>query len=448
MPDTGEDDVLAASELRSSQRLLAAGIAAILVLTALSAALGVYAFNLAQSVSATSRALQREAFDARIRADQQNNRVRAQEIAIRRIYDEVALGGGASARPGAALDAVRIYLQRGHRTLAGERAIEAAAEGGAAGPAQQLVLGGAALLEWERSGEQIQPGAGPLPEPLAAAERAFNRARTDRALAPLAHNGIAWVRYLLASSPKSNFAQADCEAVFTSVTASAAGGAPGPQPLFWRAQCERKLGRTREALRDYRLALGDMSDGAARAPDEAELTRAMNAYHGMGTVLIALFDAEDDAEMRAALELAARACGPGAEGDTSPRMRLALACLDRAIALRGRLQQTENQISGSGENKGFAYLRDGDYASAFHNAAIVERTGLFAWNELVRALSAGRLRTPEAIAARQAALRNISFFQVAQFNVCELRALLSREMFAEAQKLIGEQHKGEAVACA
>jgi hypothetical protein len=450
MSDKAEDDLIAlvASEQRGFRRILFAGLAVLIALVAMSAALGVYYYNVAQEVSQTSRALQREAFDARIRADQQNNRVRAQEIAIRRIYDEVRVGAGAPApRPTAALDAVRVYLQRGQHALADERLIEATAQNGAvAGAAQQIVLGGAALLAWERSGEMIQAGAGPLPERLIAAETAFRQALADPALAPLAQNGVAWVRYLHASSVKSNYAQADCEAVFAAVAASAVGSTPGPQPLYWRAQCERKLGRTREALRDYALALADYSEGAALAQEE--ITLAMNAYHGTGTVLIALFDAPDDAEMRGALDLASRACGAGAEGEASPRMRLALACLDRAIALRERLRQTDNQISGSGENKGFAYLRDGDFTSAFHNAATVERTGLFAWNELVRALAAGRLDTPEAAAARRDALRNISFFRVGQFNVCELRALLSREMFAEAQKIISGQHKGETVACA
>ncbi len=453
MSDKAEDDLIAlvASEQRGFRRILFAGLAVLIVLVAMSAALGVYYFNASNALSETSDRLQREAFDTRIRMDQQNNRVAAQEGAIRRAYEDFRVANGATgagAQQVPALEAVRAYVQRGRHALADERLIEAAAEGPDGASATHWVfVGAAALLAWERGGEQIQRGATALPERLLTAEQAFAKALTDPALAPLAHNGIAWVRFINASSQRSNFAQRDCEAVLQAVTAGAAGGRPGPQPLYWQAQCERKLGRTREALRDYALALAESGDGAGASPDASEMTLAMNAYHGMGTVLVAAFAAPDDAEMRAAIDLATRACGRGVETTGTPRARLALACLDQAIRLRQRLRQTDNSVSGTAENKGFAYLRDGDFERAFANATAVERTGLFAWNELVRALSAAHIATPAAFRARREALRNVSFFRVSQFNVCELGVLLDPALFEEARGLIAGQHKGEKVAC-
>lgn len=446
MSDKAEDDLIAlvASEQRGFRRILFAGLAVLLLLVGMSAALGVYYWNAQQDVARTAQGLQRQAFLTRRDIDRQNNRIRVQENAIRRMSDELRAGSGAAAaRPEAALESARAFLSRGQRTIADERLLEATAQQPGNGPARAIISGAAVLMSWERNGDQISAGAKGLPTRLADAERSFQQATGDPQLGALAQNGVAWTRYLYASSLRSNYTEADCDLVFRAIEASAAGGQPGPQPLYWRAQCERKLGRTRDALRDYALAL-ERSGGAPA--NESELTLAMNAYHGMGTVLIALFDAPDE-EVRAAVDLAARACGQGANEQASPRMRLALACLDKAIELRGRLRQTDNQISGSGENKGFAYLRDGNFEGAFYNADKVEETGLFAWNELVRALSAGRLRTDVAREARAEALQNIGFFQVSEFNVCELRALLGKALFEEATDIISRQHKGKPVAC-
>jgi tetratricopeptide (TPR) repeat protein len=236
--------------------------------------------------------------------------------------------------------------------------------------------------------------------------------------------------------------------VFRAVEASATGGEPGPQPLYWRAQCERKLGRTRDALRDYALALRQSGEIATASRDEAELTLAMNAFHGVGTQLIATFDTPE-AELREALDLSASLCGrpeDGAKG--SPRMLMARACLKQAVQLRERLRQTSNQISGSTENIGFSYLRDGDFEGAFANASAVERTGLFAWNELVRALSARHLKTPDARAAELSGRRSVRYFEAARFNPCELQVLLSKDLFAEAKTIIEQEHRGEAFGCA
>ena len=416
----------------------------------MSAALGFYYFQVSRALGQTSSELQQQAFDTRIRMDQQNNRVVAQEIRLRRIQDDIrsSLGGAMSADMTQALAATRAYLQRGRHPLASERAIETAAraatEKGEA-PAYALVIGAAALIAWQRSGEQIPADASTLPDLLTSANSAFERAKADPSLAALAHNGLAWVQYLNASSGRSNYAPADCEAVFAAVAASAEDGAIGPQPLWWQAQCERKLGRTRDAFLDYAGMLGLVDDARATDPAEAEL--AMNAFHGVGTTMISDLGDEGD-RAAAALGLAERSCAPEADGEGSPRMRLARACLSRAMALRQRLQQTPNQISGSGENLGFTFLRDENYQGALDHAVAIERTGLFAWNELVRALAASHVRTAPAAIALSQARRNISFFRVGQFNLCELRVLMSEPHFTEAVRLISREHPGEDVACA
>ena len=218
----------------------------------------------------------------------------------------------------------------------------------------------------------------------------------------------------------------------------------GLQPLYWRAQCNRKLGRTREALSDYSLALNRVDPAAEDAPDPAEQLIQMNAFHGLGTVLITTADLPPDAEVDAARALAERVCGSGDAGDGSTLMKLTRACLDKAIALRIALGQTENQQSGSAENISFTYLRDGDFQGALAHSKQIEKTGLFAWNELVRALSAEAVGDEDV--AREAR-RNVSMFAPESFNVCELRALMAPEVYENARALISSEHDGFVVAC-
>lgn len=450
MTDKVEDELIAlmSREQRGFRTILYVGVVILALLLMMSAALGFYYFQVSQALGKTSYELQHEAFDTRIRMDQQNNRVVAQEIRLRRIQDEIrsSLGGGSSADLSQALAATRVYLQRGSHPSASERAIENVARAGnSEEPAYALVSGAASLIAWQRSGEQIPADATALPDLLAAANSAFERAKADPALRALANNGVAWVQYLNASSGRSNYAPADCDTVFAAVAASAEGGSIGPQALYWRAQCQRKTGHTRDAFLDYANALDQAS--SVRAPDPAELELAMNAFHGVGTTMIPGLGAEDGV-VQTALGLAERTCAPAEGEDGSPRMRLARACLTQAMALRRRLQQTPNQISGTGENLGFTFLRDEDYEGALDHAVAIERTGLFAWNELVRALAASHVKSARASAALAQARRNISFFRVGQFNLCEVRELLSEQHYNEAVRLISNQHPGEDVACA
>ena len=454
MSDKGEEDLIAlvSAEQRGFRRILFTGFGILIVLVAMSAALGVYYYSVSNSLAATSARLERGAFDTRLAADRQTNQVANLERAVRRTYDEfraASVSASNKAKPGAAVEAVRAYLSRGEHSLNDDLQIETAAlnKAGLSSEAHALVVGASALLAWERSGEQISDQAAGLPAVLEVAKSSFEQAATDDKLAPLARTGLAWVLFIDASSTRSTYAPSDCQAVFQAIEASAAQSQPGPQPLYWRAHCERKLGRTREALRDYALALEQSGKIAATSRDEAALTLAMNAFHGVGTQLIATFEVSDQ-DLRAELDLASRLCGQPAQDDKgSPRMLLARACLSQAIRLRERLHQTDNQISGTAENVSFTYLRDGDFEGALANAVAVERTGLFPWNELVRALSASQVKTSQALRAEREARRSVSYFAIGRFNPCELQVLLNADLFAKARSLVEQEHRGESLAC-
>lgn len=459
MSDSSEDDLIAliSKEQRGFRRILFAGLGTLMLLVAMSAALGVYYYFVAKHLTNTSDALERQAFDARVESDRQTNRVSDLERSVHRTYDEfrivsaVSTGSLIQSQPNNAMIAVGAYLQRGDHPLKDELLIEKATRNNAGASPETLALlnGAASLLEWQRSGDQITKDTKGLPQSLAIAKNAFEKAATDPKLAPLAHTGLAWVSYIDASSTRSTYAVADCATVFAAVEASAVDSTYGPQPLYWRAQCERKLGKSREALRDYVLALRQNSETAAATNgDEAALTLGMNAYHGVGTQLVATFPVSEQ-ELHDELTLARTLCGDAEDtGKGSARMLLARTCLNQAINLRKRLRQTVNQVSGTGENVSFSYLRDGDFEGAFANSAAVERTGLFAWNELVRALSAGHLTTATARQAEQEARRNVGYFAMGRFNPCELEVLLNTDLFQEARAIVEAEHGGESFACA
>ncbi len=468
MTQSGDESLaeLIAREQRGFRRILFAGLATLLVMALTSAALGVYLYVASQSLAETTRTLQRQAFDTRRSVDAQNNRIVAQEIAIRRAYDEIRNADTGAIVPATdhnveeAREAARNFLLRGRLpSLAEQRMLaQFGPRGVGALPRETraLLTGLSSLVEYETRGEQIDAGATELPQSLTQALASFEVARRDPALAPLAAAGIAWVRFEDASSGRRNYSTESCQRVFDAVAASAQEESPAPQPLYWRAQCERKLGLTREALADYARALRASAAAAGDGErDAAELTLAMNAYHGVGTTLIAGVAIPDDAPgMREALAIAAEACRGRADySHRSVRMALALSCLDEAIALRRALGQTANQLSGSAENISFAHLRDGDINAAYANTVAVERTGLFAWNEVVRALVASRVSLEGGGAQRAAAAaaadarRNVAMFSVGQFNLCELRALFDPEMYEAARAFIAETHPGEEVRC-
>tara|TARA_R110000787_G_scaffold271583_1_gene378830 strand:+ start:1294 stop:2667 length:1374 start_codon:yes stop_codon:yes gene_type:complete len=456
MSDSAERQLidLVSREQRGLKHILIAGITTLVLVVMMSAGLGVYYYVVAQDLSeksarltADSDRLEKHAFNMRRDIDQQNNRVAAQEAAIRRAYDEMrqmyggSVGGQAIDK---ALPAVMGFLERGRHSLADERLIEiqAAKPGNSAEGA--LLKGAAGLLVWERSGAQIKKGDTGLPEQLQSAQDSFKSALADPALRSLAQTGLAWISFIDASSARSSYTLADCQTVDAMVGQIGSDDELGLQPLYWRAQCNRKLGRTREALSDYSLALNRVDPSADDTPDPAEQTIQMNAFHGLGTVLITTADLPPDADIESARALAERVCEAGDTGEGSHLMKLTRACLDKAIALRVALGQTENQQSGSAENKGFTYLRDGDFEGALNHAIKVEKTGLFAWNELVRALAAEQVGNEDI---SREARRYVSMFDPEGFNACELKALMTPEVYESARAIISSEHDDMDVAC-
>src|SRR6185295_2572088 len=114
---------------------------------------------------------------------------------VHRTYDEFRAASAASTglsaafQPGDALIAVGAYLQRGDHPLKDELLIEKAARNNAGASPETLALltGAASLLEWQRSGDQITSDTKGLPQSLATAKSAFEKAATDPKLAPMAH---------------------------------------------------------------------------------------------------------------------------------------------------------------------------------------------------------------------------------------------------------------------
>ena len=443
---------LVSSEQRSLRGILVAGFSALFLVVAMSVALGVYYFFVAQNLAEDSARLERQAFEFRRMADQIRNQLADQDSAIRRNYDEMRTAEERAARyagPDAALRVAREYLERGHHTLAGDRLIEAAVDTDAIGPEAALYRGVAALLAWDREGGSIPRDVIGLPGRLAQAKAHFETVTADPDLAPLGHTGLAWIAFEVAGSERSNYALADCEAVWAAAEASALGGQVAPQALYWRAQCERKLGRVRAALRDYALAVQrSLQIQAAGGPfdriTEADRLLTMNAYHGLGTVLIATVDEPEDQELAEARALARRVCDPQSVTMGSARTRLLHACLQKAIDLRQALRQSDNQICGTRENLSFVHLRDQDFDGAYRVTSQVEATGLFAWNELMRAITA------DAVGERSAAAearRHVRYFDPEQFNVCEIRQLLTPEHFELAREVLLDAHPDMTIRC-
>lgn len=429
--------------------ILFSGLFMLLVLVGTSAALGFYYYTASQDIA---ELIERQTFDVRRDIDSQRNRVAAQDMRLRRVHAEVrGASTGRLAPPPqqmqAALASARTYLERGRLSFSDEQMIDAIARDATAeaSSARNFLIGVARLAEFERSGDTGLGGQSALPQILLDARAAFDAAATDPAFAQTAQAGLAVVSFY--DAQRTAYALAECEQLFSVIAASGEIGA-SPQPLYWQAQCERKLGRTVESLLHYSQAL-EQSAVQARSPaaDFSDLTLAMNAFHGVGTTLIALYDAEE-AEIAPALAIANERCSTARDLTGSPRMQLAERCLRDAMRLRRQLGQTPNQVSGSGENLSFVYLRDNDFDRAYAHANEVEQTGVLAWTELVRALAAENVeQTDEVRAVATQARRRISFFSVDDFALCEMQRLLSADHYEDAVRIIERQHPDETVAC-
>jgi len=471
MAAAGDDDLatLIANEQRGFRTILFAGVVTLVVMALMSVLMGVYFFMVSQNLARTTDRLEQNAFDTRRNIASQNNRLAGQERAIRRAYTDIRRAAGAGTEIEATPEriaetraVVELYLLRGHTpNLTEQRAIRqfGMRDIPQISPALKALMSGAwRLFSFESSGESIAANAEELPADLIEALASFEAARANPELAPLAQIGIASVRYTDASSGRHNYSAEACQLVFDAAE-GVRNGVVAPRPLYWRAQCERKLGHTSEALATYARSLEASApaarEGAPRGPRgelEAENQLALDAFHGVGTTLIASANVPDNAPgMAEALAIAQRWCPERAsEHGRSPRMALALSCLNEAIRLRRVQGQTENQQSGTAENITFAYLRDGDFDNAYQNTVTVERTGLFAWNEAMRAFTATRAEAgsrAERRAAGAAARGNVSRFSLGQFNLCELQALMEAEHFEALRQIISETHDDAEVSC-
>jgi len=466
MANAAEQNLIAllADEQRGLRRVLMAGIAVLIVLVVMSGALGVYYYVASQQLAKASQELQQQAFDTRRRVDQQANRAATQERRMRRIYDEMrqslgSMAGASPDDPNLAITAVRSVLQHGrHLSLANERLLaQVSSAQGKASPAQKALFTGVlALAESDQRGETVSAGASDLPPRLGAARDAFTAASADPTLHALAQAGLANVLYQIASSDRQNFRPDICAKVLDAVQQSIENNTAGPQPLWYKAQCERRLGHTAVAFADFARAISGTSETLADPDDadDAELMVAMNAFNGAGATLTAASGAASDADIQAGLTVAQQTCGAGDDANIhDPNLRIALACINQAIKLRRVLRQTENQIGSTKQSIGFVYLREHNYDAAFQNSVAVERTGLYAQNELIRALAGAHVHPASADDQADAsdavaeATRNIGMFRFQQFNVCELQALLPADLYTEAQKIFATAHPGENTAC-
>jgi len=449
MSDDSDDKLVAliSREQRGIRRTMFAGLLAIFLMVAMSAAMAVFYWKYSERIRGHIAALEdeseklfSEAFETRRDVDSSVNRIADLDALNRVMSEEMRLLASSrvseTVSPQQAQLAVEAYFQRGTRDLAAERNIEEAARQNTGTASGRLFAGAAALQNWERSRDTIARDAVTLPVELQAAIADLEQVRGDAELGPLAHLGLAWAAYIDASSQRTNYSEEACNRVKEALAEAGKTLELGPQPLYWRGQCYRKLGQTSLALQDYSKALLQSVNksgeaGISPAAHRTEASLEMNAFHGLGTVLIATPDLtgiEGLAEAEAA-------CRPEEFESHPASTRLAFACLSQAIRLRATLRQTANQISGSAENLGFVYLRDRNPGQALEHAVKVHATGLFAWNELLRALSAELAGDADQ---RKDAARYVRQFSVEQFNLCELKVLLSPEDFRAAAAIIQE----------
>jgi len=452
MSMTPEEELVAliSEEQRGLRRILFSGFMALMLVIAMSVTLGIYYYQVSQNLTRESRilteksaTLEKQAFNIRRDVDAQANSISDQKHAISQAYEEIRLStntsaDGVSTTDG--LEAIRQYLHYGNQSLSNQRLIDGLARSAGDAPEVRLAQGVAELVAWDLSARSLDRDGTELPEHLDRAERAFEALREDENLSALAHNGLAQIRFEVASSARSNYTDSDCQDVFEMVAESRSDDGYSPQPLYWQAACQRKTGRAEDALRSFALSLRVTQGGQFAAGNDSRfvLTLRMNAFHGLGTVLIATADETEDEALSEARELARSSCRSSEGDEGSPTMVLARACLLDAMELRRRLGQTDNQISGTGENLSFTYLWDEQFDRAFDHAETVERTGVFAWNELVRAIAA---RAIGSDAEARDAMRNVELFDdPTSFNICEIRNLLRDETYASAVEIMAEAY--------
>ena len=452
---------LIAHEQKGLRRILLSGLIVLVLVVAVSVGLAFYYSKFTRDLAENTQRLDQQAFSLRIKMDRQLNAAADQDAAIRRAYEEIRAAnpsGLSNTAPDMAIDAAATYLRWGEVSLAAERLIETARTNGANADTELLLAGVSQLIAWQRLGGRIEKDDVGLPAELMSAKTSFEQLISHPTLASLANTGLGRIYFELASSPRSNFSLADCQSVFNAIGASQTDNAANPLPLYWQAQCKRKLGRNEAALEAYARSLSltraAMDTSQSHNPllrDSSLYELLLNAYHGLGTVSIRPIDTTKSASLAEAMAAALTACDADMIEMGSNQTRLAHACLNKAIDMRESLGQTENQRNGTRENISFVYLRDGDIVRALENAERVEANGLHAWNELVRALTARLVQDmgdgPSTRSIEVEAKRNISMFQATEFNICEIQTLLGKEHFDIALEIVQDEHPGFEASC-
>lgn len=450
-----------ASDLSSSldnvrlKRLISLGVILLTSMIIANGAFAVFFFVSAQEISETTNALKKSAFDARRRIDNQNNRLVDQEIRIRQAYQDIRVAldqqaGSADTHVIAdALTLSKSFLFEDRRLNPSEIAILQAATNAhdaLLDDVQAVFIQGVLhLIEYRLRGDFVRKGDQRLPTDLERALELFETVPLEHALKPPAIAGQAWVLFEDASSERTNYNSQACQKIFSVLEPLDHSRVQYPQPLYWKAQCQRKLGFTRDSFINYvRTLEATVAVTRENYPDAGRLELAMNAFHGTGTTLIALAPLQVHTEsIREALHVGRELC-PTSTGENTDIQELGLAidCLQQAIDLRVALGQSENLQSGTRENISFAYLKSQDYERAFQNSLAVERTGLFAWNETVRAISASKrtIKDPieqlKADEVRAEATNNLKMFSPWELNICELKELLGADLYPDAQRLL------------
>jgi hypothetical protein len=454
MAENSDDALLelVAQEQRDFRRLLFSGMFALVLVALVSVGTSFYLWR--ASTQITDKI---DRFEFKSRQDQQDSldRVNRLQTEVRGLVREFwnaqkAEKAGAGIAPEQALAAARAALSVGRLPLQQELLLDVAGgnEPGAPGTATpaapasaqtDLVAGVSAILGWLRFEENFPPGkfGGALPPALENARTRLTGAAADPAFAAEANTGLAWITFLDVQA-RGAFTPEACAVLLAQTDALKKAQAVAPQALYWSAQCLRKSGRYYDSLLDY-VALVDALTHVGGGDREGARLLEMNAFHGLGTQLVAT-RARPDADIASALAIARARCGVD---ETASRMAIARACLDAAVTLRKRLGQTQSDQAGTLENKNFAYLAERDFAGALANAnAVADLRAPLAWNELARMLAAenapaGADAKTNARVAREAAA-NLSHLDYDGFAVCELKVLLDADLFARAEKALAE----------
>ncbi len=195
--------------------------------------------------------------------------------------------------------------------------------------------------------------------------------------------------------------------------------------LIAAGACLRKDGRTAEAYQEFRKALNLAApDGRPAYPSSSK--QLFEAFHGVGTTLIALANAPELAQ------------SAGIELPDNPSNR-ARELLNEASRFRAEWGMTRVGQVYSEENLGFVFLQEKDYEGALRHTAEMDNVLALAWNLSVRLAAANELakelgsdeeaatRRGELERVAEEAILKLSLFPYGFFDEPELRRLMPSE---------------------